>query len=327
MKRVTARTSAKSPARKSAPLANLVVTGMSGAGRSSALRWLEDLGFEAMDNLPLSLLQPMLARRGPARAPIAVGVDARTADFDPVRLGRIVARQRSRRAAPLKLLFLDASDETLARRYRETRRKHPLGANRSVAAAIRSERALLKPLRASADEVIDTTDLSPPHLRRLLKSRFGAAGAAMSASVVSFAYRRGLPAEADLVFDVRFLDNPHYKAALRPLDGRHAKIAAYVARDPGFSKFFKTLTDLLAILLPRFEDEGKSDVTIAIGCTGGRHRSVYVTERLAHWLTTRGLAVTVRHRDLSTGKEAKGEQELASGGPRRRRSSRRGKVS
>jgi UPF0042 nucleotide-binding protein len=309
------------------PNSNLVVTGLSGAGHSSALKWLEDLGYEAMDNLPLSLLQPLLARRGPARPPIAVGVDARAADFDPVRLGRIVAKLRNRRGTPLKLLFLDASDETLARRYRETRRKHPLGANRPVATAIRRERALLKPLRAAADEVVDTTDLSPPHLRHLLKLRFGAAGTAMGVSVVSFAYRRGLPAEADLVFDVRFLDNPHYKAALRPLDGRHAKIAGYVAKDPGFPKFFKTLTDLLAILLPRFEDEGKNDVTIAIGCTGGRHRSVYVTERLAHWLTTRGRAVTVRHRDLATGTDAKDEQELASSGSRRPRSSRRGKAS
>lgn len=314
--------SRKVPARQKSPLPNLVVTGLSGAGRSSALKALEDLGFEAMDNLPLSLLQPLLARRGHAHAPLAVGVDARAGDFDPVRLSRIVARLRRRRGAPLSLLFLDASDETLARRYRETRRKHPLGANRSVAAAIRRERMLLKPLRAAADEVVDTTDLSPPHLRRLLKVRFGTASAAMGASVVSFAYRRGLPAEADLVFDVRFLDNPHYRAALRPLDGRHPKIAAYVAKDSEFPKFFKTLTDLMAILLPRFEDEGKSDVTIAIGCTGGRHRSVYVAERLAQWLTTRGLAVTVRHRDL-----AKGEQESTSGGPRRRRSSRRGKAS
>jgi UPF0042 nucleotide-binding protein len=284
---------------------NLVVTGLSGAGRSSALKVLEDLGFEAIDNLPLSLLGPLLARRGRARAPLAVGVDARAGDFDPARLGQIMARLRKRSGAPIHLLFLDATDETLARRYRETRRKHPLGADRPVREAIRRERALLKPLRAVADEVVDTTDLAPPYLRRLLRARFGGSAAGMNLFVVSFAYRRGLPADADLVFDVRFLDNPHYHAALRSLTGRHSKVGAHIAKDPGFPGFFRALTDLVAILLPRFEEEGKSDVTIGIGCTGGRHRSVYVAEELARWFSARGRAVTVRHRDLDSDVEPK----------------------
>lgn len=278
--------------------ASLVVTGMSGAGRSSTLKALEDLGFEAVDNLPLSLLAPLLARRGRARAPLAVGIDARARDFDPARLARMVERLRGRRRERLRLLFLDASDETLTRRYKETRRKHPLGANRTVGAAIRRERMLLKPLRAAADELVETSDLAPPSLRRLLRARFGGEKQRLRAAVVSFAYRRGLPADADLVFDTRFLDNPHYRPALKPLTGHHPKVGAYIAKDQSFHKYFKALTDLLDTLLPRLEDEGKSDVTIAVGCTGGRHRSVYVAEQLHRWLTHRGLAAVVRHRDL-----------------------------
>jgi RNase adapter protein RapZ len=302
---------------------NLVVTGLSGAGHSSALKALEDMGFEAVDNLPLSLLGPLLARRGRARPPLAVGVDARARDFDPARLGTIMARLGKRSGAPLRLLFLDATDETLARRYRETRRKHPLGADRSIRDAIRRERMLLKPLRAAADEVVDTTDLAPPHLRRLLRVRFGSGTADMTLFVVSFAYRRGLPADADLVFDVRFLDNPHYHAALRPLTGRHSKVGAHVAKDPGFASFFQALTNLMAVLLPRFEEDGKSDVTIGIGCTGGRHRSVYVAEELARWFSARGRAVTVRHRDLDSDAELETTPIRREG----RQSLRRGKAS
>ena len=297
--------SAAAVARAAAPRPNRVVTGLSGAGRSSALKALEDLGFEAMDNLPLSLLRPLLARRGRTHPPLAVGIDARSRDFDPARLGRIVSGSKKKGSKPLRLLFLDATDETLARRYRETRRKHPLGADRSIGSAIRRERLLLKPLRLAADEVVDSTDLAPPSLRRLLRARFGSGASDMRLSVVSFAYRRGLPADSDLVFDVRFLDNPHYRAALRPLTGRDPKIAAFIAKDPGFTNFFKALTDLLAILLPRFDDEGKSDVTIAVGCTGGRHRSVYVAEKLGRWMSARGLDATVRHRDLDGDVEPK----------------------
>lgn len=309
-------------ARASEPRPNLVVTGLSGAGRSSALKALEDLGFEAMDNLPLSLLRPLLARRGRTHPPLAVGIDARSRDFDPARLGRIVSSFNKDGSKPLRLLFLDATDETLARRYRETRRKHPLGADRSIGSAIRRERLLLKPLRMAADEVVDSTDLAPPSLRRLLRARFGSDAPGMRLSVVSFAYRRGLPADSDLVFDVRFLDNPHYRAALRHLTGRDPKIAAFIAKDAGFLRFFKALTALFEILLPRFDDEGKSDVTIAIGCTGGRHRSVYVAEKLGRWLSARDLDVTVRHRDLDGDVEPKSN-------PNRRgsRQSSRGKLS
>lgn len=300
--RRTSRARAKrGSAGKAAPTRpNLVVTGLSGAGRSSALKALEDMGFEAVDNLPLSLLGSLLARRSRSRPPLAVGIDARAGDFDPARLGHILARLRKRSGAPLRLVFMDATDETLARRYRETRRKHPLGSRGPVLGAIRRERALLKPLRAAADEVVDTTDLAPPYLRRLLRARFGDGSGPMSVSVVSFAYRRGLPPDADLVIDVRFLDNPHYHAALRPYTGRDPKVGAHIAKDPGFPRFFRALTDLLAIVLPRFEEEGKGDVTIGIGCTGGRHRSVYVAEMLGRWFSGRGQVVAVRHRDLDS---------------------------
>jgi UPF0042 nucleotide-binding protein len=271
---------------------------MSGAGRSSSLKVLEDIGYEAVDNLPLAFIETLFASRGRTRAPLAIGVDVRAGDFDAERLARILARRRKQRGTPVRLLFLDASDETLARRYKETRRKHPLGSDRPVRDAIRRERAVVGDLRAAADEVVDTTDLAPPALRRLLTARFGGGHEGTRLFVVSFAYPRGLPADADYVFDVRFLDNPHYDPALKPLTGRHPKVAARIAKDLGYAKFFKTMTDFLAIVLGRFESEGKSDITLAVGCTGGRHRSVYVAEQLASWLAARGRSATVRHRDM-----------------------------
>jgi UPF0042 nucleotide-binding protein len=293
------RSRAVRPARpRSEVRANLIVTGMSGAGRSSTLKMLEDVGFEAVDNLPLALLESLFAGRPRTSAPLAIGVDVRAADFDADRLKRILTRHRNKRGAPLRLLFLDATDETLARRYKETRRKHPLGSDRPVREAISRERALVSDLRAAADEVVDTTDLAPPALRRLITSRFGSEHDGTRLFVVSFAYPRGLPADADYVFDVRFLDNPHYDAALKPLTGRHPKVAARIAKDQGYAKFFKSLTDFLAIVLARFESDGKSDITVAIGCTGGRHRSVYVAEQVGRWLAARGRAATIRHRDL-----------------------------
>lgn len=276
---------------------NLIVTGMSGAGRSSSLKVLEDIGYEAVDNLPLALIESLFAGHPRSRPPLAIGIDVRAADFDADRLKRILSRQR-KRGAPLRLLFLDASDETLARRYKETRRKHPLGSDRPIRDAIRRERVLVGDLRAAADELVDTTDLAPPALRRLLTARFGIEHDGTRLSVVSFAYPRGLPADADFVFDVRFLDNPHYDAALKPLTGRNPKVAAHIAADQGYAKFFKALTDFLGLVLGRFESDGKSDITVAIGCTGGRHRSVYVAEEVGRWLAARGRPATVRHRDL-----------------------------
>lgn len=277
----------------------VLVTGMSGAGRSSALRVLEDEGWEAIDNLPLSLLDAVVGEVGLQR-PIAVGVDIRTRDFavGPV-LGQLDALARDPRFAST-LLFVDCEDEVLSRRYTETRRRHPLAEGRPVADGIAAERRLVAPLRERADLMIDTSSLTPADFRAQLLGHVGlVAGGSMAVFVTSFSFRQGLPREADLVFDVRFLANPHYDPALRPLSGRDDAVAAFVSRDPGFEPFFGQLTAMLAPLLPRYEREGKSYLTIAVGCTGGRHRSVFTAERLAAWLGEQGRPVHLGHRDIA----------------------------
>jgi len=277
----------------------VLVTGMSGAGRSTALRVLEDEGYEAIDNLPLSLLSAVVNEVGLQR-PIAVGVDIRNRDFavGPV-LDQLDGLAANARFA-LTLLFVDCDDEVLGRRFTETRRRHPLAQGRPVADGIALERRLVAPLRARADLVIDSTHLTPADLRQQLLARFGLAGTlGMAVFVTSFSYRQGLPREADLVFDVRFLANPHYDPLLKPLSGQDAAVADYVTQDPGFLPFFSQLTGMLAGLLPRYEREGKSYLTIAVGCTGGRHRSVFVAERLAAWLGDSGRPVHLAHRDIA----------------------------
>jgi len=271
----------------------VLVTGLSGAGRSTALKVLEDLGYEAIDNLPLGLLGSM-ARGG---GPIALGIDIRTRSFAA---GTFLDQiDRFGAGARTTLLFLDCDDEVLERRFTETRRPHPLAADRRVADGIAAERRLIAPLRARADLTIDTTNLNGAELRRLLAGHLGLGnGPGMRIFVTSFSYRGGLPREADLVFDTRFLANPHYQPALRPLDGRDPRVADYVARDPACAAFFGGMTEMLAPLLPRYEREGKSYLTIALGCTGGRHRSVAVAERLAAWLAGLGRPVELAHREL-----------------------------
>jgi UPF0042 nucleotide-binding protein len=281
------------------PARVVVVTGMSGAGRSSALKAFEDLGFEAVDNMPLSLLSSLVQPGSGFRRPLAIGVDIRTRDFDLSHFVEAIDHLRGQEDLDVRTLFLDCDDEVLRRRYTETRRRHPLAADRPVADGIRHERRLLAPLRACTDAVIDTTDLALGALREMLRGDFGLdREVGVTTFVTSFSYRYGLPREADLVFDVRFLANPHYRPDLQPLTGRHAEVAQFVAADPGFAPFFETLTGLLLPLLPRFEREGKSYLTIAVGCTGGQHRSVVVAERLASLLRDHGQRVTVRHRDI-----------------------------
>ena len=282
----------------------VLVTGLSGAGRSTALRALEDQGYEAVDNLPLTLLSNLvLPSSAPAEArPLAIGIDARTRDFDVPALVAAVDRLVAEPGLDARLLYLDCEDETLARRFTETRRRHPLAADRPLADGIKSERRLLEPLRARADKVIDTSALAPQQLKALVQADFPLeAPQSLALSVVSFAYRNGLPREADLVFDVRFLANPHYRPDLKPLSGKDAAVAQFVERDPGFPAFFDGLADMIVALLPRFEAEGKSYLTVAVGCTGGRHRSVFVAERLAARLSQAGRRVTLLHRDLDRG--------------------------
>ena len=275
----------------------VIVTGLSGAGKTSALKVLEDLGYEAVDNLPVTLLSSLMG--GSGTRPLAVGIDIRTRDFgvEPVlaEIDRIMAET----GRAVRLLFLDCDDEVLRRRFTETRRRHPLAADRPLIDGIRHERALVSPLKRRADVVFDTSSLAPGEFKRVLSSHFHLDDRpGLLIFVTSFAYREGLPREADLVFDVRFLANPHYVAELKPLTGRDGEVGAYVAADPAFAGFLDTLTALLAPLLPRFAAEGKSYLTIAIGCTGGRHRSVFVAENLARWLRELGARVELRHREL-----------------------------
>jgi len=278
-----------------------LVTGLSGAGRSTAMRALEDAGYEAVDNLPLTLLSSLvLSETDPAHArPVAIGVDTRTRDFGVDALVAAIDRLLGEQGLDVRLLYLDCDDETLARRYTETRRRHPMATDRPLIDGIKAERRLLEPLRARADRVIDTAALSANQLKRLVQDDFALdAPAGLALSIVSFAYRNGLPREADLVFDVRFLSNPHYRPDLKPLTGKDADVARFVERDPGFHAFFDGLSDMIVALLPRFEAEGKSYLTVAVGCTGGRHRSVFVAERLAERLTQGGRRVNLVHRDL-----------------------------
>jgi RNase adapter protein RapZ len=278
----------------------LVVTGLSGAGHTTALKILEDLGYEAVDNLPLLLLVGVTGESGDGDRAIAIGIDSRTRDFTAAALAERLERLRADPRLEVKLIYLDCMDESLRRRFTETRRRHPLSLDRPVADGIRQERQLLAPLRDQADLVVDTTDLTSADLRRLLRGHFALhPRPGLAFSVVSFSYRHGLPREADLVFDVRFLRNPHYDPALRPLTGRDPEVGRFIEADPAYGPFFIALTHLLLPLLPSFEREGKSYVTIAIGCTGGRHRSVFVAERLAAWLGTQGRTVNIRHRDTA----------------------------
>jgi UPF0042 nucleotide-binding protein len=276
----------------------LLVTGMSGAGRSIALKTLEDMGYEAFDNLPLSLV-PALIESAAADAPaIAVGTDLRTRGFAVESMLETLDLVIGRTSRQLEVLFIDCDDERLERRYTETRRPHPLAGDRQVMDGIRLERRLVSALRDRADHVIDTSNLSAAELKRLLTGYFAIESLGLRVFVTSFAYRQGLPRDADLVFDVRFLENPHYIPELRLLNGLDPAVAAQIERDPDFLPFYTGLWRLLQPLLPRYEREGKTYLTIGIGCTGGRHRSVYVAERLAAQLRAAGLRTELSHRDL-----------------------------
>ena len=303
------------PGGKAARRRVVVVTGMSGAGRTSALRALEDAGYEAVDNLPLSLLPSLIRSEDAQTQALAIGVDTRTRGFAAPSLLVSVDALRAEAGIELSLLFVDCDDESLRRRFTETRRRHPLATDRPLGDGIRAERALVRDLRDHADLVIDTTDLSQADLKRRVQDSLALDSAAgLGLHVVSFAYRNGLPSDADLVFDVRFLSNPHYQAALKPLTGCDAAVAEFIERDPGCAGFLDGLTSMLGALLPRYEREGKSYLTIAIGCTGGRHRSVYVAERLAAWLRAEHWRCGLYHRDLQPDRRRGGHHPVGGGG-------------
>ncbi len=282
----------------------LLVVGMSGAGKSTVLKTLEDIGWETVDNLPLTLLMRFLhgtqPEAGGENRPLALGFGTRTRDFDPDAFITQVAALRERADLDIGLLFLDCSSDELARRYAETRRRHPMAEDRPVRDGIIAERGLLAPLRRWANRLIDTSDLKANALAQQVRSLFGRrAEAATTLTIESFGFSRGVPHAADLMFDMRFLRNPHWEPSLRPRTGRDPAVAAYIADDPAYEEAVSRIEDLLLLLLPRYRAEGKPYVTVAFGCTGGKHRSVHVTERVAARLRDAGFSPTILHRDLA----------------------------
>jgi RNase adapter protein RapZ len=276
----------------------LLVTGMSGAGKSTVLDALEDMGWDAVDNLPADLLREFVHGGGQCRtANVAVGMDVRSRGFDPATLGDLI---RSVEGVEPELLYLDCSGSELIRRYDETRRLHPLAPDRPAEDGIARERQLTAPLRAAADSLIDTTDLSPAELRDELRRRYGGDSDQPVLTIASFAFARGISRTADLVFDLRFLPNPHWVDELRPLTGTDEPVRSYLAQDPAWSETIDRIESLLIDWIPRYWAAGKSYVTVAFGCTGGRHRSVAAAVEMAERLRAVGFAPNVRHRDLAS---------------------------
>lgn len=279
----------------------LLVSGVSGAGKTLALQTLEDIGYFCIDNLPPSMLGA-LRQRVAAGERVAVVVDTRAGE--PLEDAEQTALQLRADGLPIEVLFLDCADEVLVRRFKETRRPHPL-ANRepSLPRAIRAERALLAPLKAIADHTLDTTLFKPQDLREAIRALYidAKAQSPLRVRIVSFGFKHGVPADVDLVFDVRFLRNPHYVPRLKPKPGTHADVRDYVLSDAETQEFLETMRNFLVYLLPRYEREGKAYLTVAIGCTGGRHRSVVLSEVLGQWFAEQGYRATVEHRDLARG--------------------------
>ncbi len=276
----------------------VLVTGPSGAGRSTALRALEDLGYEPIDNLPLSLI-PRLFEGPPIQRPLALGIDVRNRDFSVAGLIELIDRLTASPDVVPEVLFLDCRADELVRRFGETRRRHPLSPSEAPSLGVLSEIDLLVPIRARADVLIDTSDLSPHDLKAEIARWFDRAAAGrLAVSVQSFSYKRGAPRGLDLMFDCRFLRNPHWDERLRALDGRDPAVVDYVNNDPRFPEFFDRVRDLILFLLPAQVAEGKSHVAIGFGCTGGQHRSIAVAEKMAKELAEAGWQVSKRHREL-----------------------------
>jgi UPF0042 nucleotide-binding protein len=274
------------------------VTGPSGAGRSTAIHALEDLGWEVIDNLPLSLV-PRLLDGAPLARPLALGLDVRNRDFNATALIELIDRLTRDPRVALEVLYLDCAPGELIRRYSQTRRRHPLAPAETPAEGIEREIDLLAPVRVRADHLIDTSEMTPHDLKAEVATWFGGEGAArLAVSVQSFSYRRGMPRGLDTVFDCRFLANPHWVPELRERDGRDPAVAAHIAADPRCEPFLARLADLVEFLLPAHLAEGKAHLAIGFGCTGGQHRSVAVAERLARRLAEAGWPVAIRHREL-----------------------------
>jgi UPF0042 nucleotide-binding protein len=274
------------------------VTGPSGAGRSSALKVLEDAGFEVVDNLPLRLL-PALIDSARNDTPVALGIDPRNRDFSTNGVIDALGRLTGLPGLAPELLYLDCSTDVLLRRFSETRRRHPLAPDDRPSEGIMRELEMLAPLRARADVLIDTSDLNVHQLRAEVEHWFAPGGKRrLSVSVQSFSYKRGLPRSVDMVFDCRFLSNPYWVPDLRPMNGTDEAVVRHVTADPRFEAFADKVLDLSLLLLPAYRDEGKSYLSIAFGCTGGQHRSVVMAQTHALRLAEAGWQVSIRHREL-----------------------------
>ena len=286
------------------------ITGPSGAGRTTAIRVLEDLGYEGIDNIPLSLV-PRLVEGPPLGHPIVLGLDVRNRDFNATALIELIDSLTRDPRVALEVLYLDCAPSVLIRRFSETRRRHPLAPAETPAQGVDREIDLLAPVRVRADHLIDTTDLTPHDLKSEIAALFdpGPAGR-LSVSVQSFSYKRGTPRGMDMIFDCRFLANPHWKPDLRPLDGRDPTVVAFVRADPRFAEFFRKVTELLLFLLPAHLEEGKAHLAIGFGCTGGQHRSVAMAEMIGSALAEAGWPVSKRHRELER-KAASGQPDAA----------------
>lgn len=280
----------------------LLVTGLAGAGKSTALAVLEDLGWETIDNFPVRMLKRLVSTPDEARGPLAIGFDSRTRGFVPADIIALVKELSQRPDIALTFLFLDCAGGELERRFNETRRRHPMAAGRPVQEGIAAERELLEPLRRWAEVMIDTTAMTSNDLQTRMRELFAPVSddAAVTLTVSSFGFARGMPPLADLVFDMRFLDNPHWVPDLREQTGQDAPVGEHIMRDPAFADAFAQIRELLLTLLPRYAAQGKPYVHIAFGCTGGRHRSVFTAEQMAQALREAGFSPTVRHRNLGS---------------------------
>ena len=276
----------------------VLVTGPSGAGRSTAIKALEDLEFEVIDNLPLSLW-PRLLNGDPPPRPLALGLDVRNRDFSEHSISEMVQSIEAMPELSVELLYLDCSADILMRRYSETRRRHPMAPDESAMQGIDRELEMLASLRAKASMLIDTSTLSPHDLKAEIGRSFGTSdGSFLAISLNSFSYKRGLPRAMDMVFDCRFLNNPYWQEELRPLNGQDRVVQDYVASDPRFADFLKQTHAMMELLLPAFREEGKAHFSVGFGCTGGQHRSVTLTEKLAQALVKQGWQVSIRHREM-----------------------------
>ena len=286
------------------PITFVVITGLSGAGKSYAIKCFEDMGFFCVDNLPTTLIPTfadLITRSSHSITRVALGVDVREGEY----LTHLIDTlgELRKREHKVEVLFLEAGEEALVRRYRETRRRHPLAADGNLVDGIRAERKALSTMREIADRVVDTSSLTVHQLKDLLIEMYVAPGqrTGLTISLVSFGFKHGVPFDADLVFDVRFLPNPHFVEGLRPLDGRDARVREFILEHEESRELLRRLEDFLGFVLPAYQREGKAYLTVAVGCTGGRHRSVALVEELRGFLDRLGLAATVVHRDMDRG--------------------------